>query len=111
MSKTLLAAALLAVIGFGACKKDDTDDTGKPSNFIEKGSLRYINKSSDLYDIYLDDARYGNLYGDDTATYPGISTGFHRVKALQIEHVSGTPTVRQQNIYVIKDSVVTFIFP
>ena len=111
MSKTLLAAALLAVIGFGACKKDDTDDTGKPSNFIEKGSIRYINKSGDLYDIYLDDARYGNLYGDDTATYPGISEGFHRVKALQVVPAGSTATSREQNINVFKDSVVTFIFP
>ncbi len=112
MSKTILAAALLAIIGLSACKKDDDVDTGKPTNYIEKGALRYINKSADLYDIYLDDARYGNLYGDDTATYPNITEGFHRVKVVQIEHVQDSkPILRQQNIIVVRDTVVTFVFP
>ncbi len=111
MSKTLLAAALLAIIGLGACKPADEDDMGRPTNYLEKGALRFKNSSTDLYDIYLDDARYGNLYGGDSSTYPNITVGTHRVKAIQTEHVMGTAILRQQIVIVAKDTVTTFVFP
>ena len=102
--------ALLAVIGMGACKKDD-DDPSVPSTLVDKGSIKFKNNSGDLYDIYVDDARYGQLYGGASSTYPNITIGDHRVKAVQIEHINGTPTLRQQIVIVYKDSVTTFAFP
>jgi len=110
MSKTLLAAALFALIGLGACKKED-DNPDIPGNYLDKGAITFQNTSADLYDIYLDDARYGDLYGGKSATYPNITAGIHRVKAVQTEHISGSPLVRQENIWVIKDSVAVFAFP
>lgn len=110
MSKTLLAAALFALIGLGACKKDD-DNPDIPNNYLDKGAIKFQNNSTDLYDIYLDDARYGSLYGGQSSTYPNITTGVHRVKAVQIEHVSGTAILRQENIWVQKDSTAVFMFP
>lgn len=110
MSKYLLVAGLLAILGFGACKKDEVDPN-VPSHFKDKGHLKFQNNSADLYDIYLDDARYGNLYGGDTTVYKNIPIGVHRVKAIQIEQVSGSPILRQQNITIYKDSTVTFAFP
>ncbi len=110
MSKTLLAAALLLFIGLGACKKDD-DNPDFPQNYLDKGAILYQNNSGDLYDIYLDDARYGSLEGGQSSTYPNISAGVHRVKAVQMEHISGTPTLLQMNVTVVKDSVVLFAFP
>lgn len=110
MSKTLLAAALFALIGLGACKKDD-DNPDFPTNYLDKGAITFRNNSADLYNIYLDDAPYGNLYGGQSSTYPNITAGVHRVKALQVEHVNGTPTLRQENVWVIKDSTVVFAFP
>lgn len=111
MSRTLLAVALLAVIGFGACKKDDDDDPTIPSNYINKGRIKYQNNSGDLYDIYMDNTRYGSLYGGDTVSFPNIATGAHRVRALQVEHISGTPTERAMVVNVYKDSTTTFVFP
>jgi hypothetical protein len=64
-----------------------------------------------LYDIYLDDAYYGNLYGGDTVLFPNISTGSHRVRARQIEHISVTPKERAVVVIVYKDSTTTFVFP
>ncbi len=110
MTKTLLAAAILAIIGISACKKDDVDPS-VPSYYVDKGYIKFQNNSKDLYDIYLDDARYGNIYGGDTARYPKIPVGGHRVKAIQTEHISGTAKLFQQTIIVYKDSVTTFAFP
>jgi hypothetical protein len=110
MSKTLLAAAILAIIGISACKKEDVDPT-VPNYYVDKGYIKFQNNSPDLYDIYLDDAHYGDIYGGDTAVYPRIPIGGHRVKAVQKEHVNGTAILRQQTIIVYKDSVTTFAFP
>lgn len=110
MSKTLLVAALLAIISLGACNKDDVDPA-IPNSFVDKGTIRFQNNSGDLYDIYLDDARYGSLYGHATSDYPKIPVGDHRVKAVQTEHISGTATLRQQIVVVYKDTVTTFSFP
>jgi hypothetical protein len=110
MNKILLAVALLFTIGFTACKPEDVDPN-VPSAFQYKGAIKYQNNSADLYDIYLDDALYGNLYGGDTARYPNIPVGIHRVKALQKEHISGTPILRQLQLNVYRDSTVTFSFP
>jgi hypothetical protein len=111
MSKTLLAAMLLAIVGLSACKQNDADDSPVPSNYVKKGSIKFQNNSGDVYDIYLDDARYGNLYGGTSSTYPNIPIGDHRVKAVQTSNISGTPKLRQQIIIVYKDSVSTFAFP
>lgn len=110
MSKTLLAAALFAIIGLGACKQEEVDPV-VPSTYVDKGTIKFQNNSNDLYDIYLDDARYGNLYGGASSSYPKIPVGDHRVKAIQIEHISGTATFREQRVLVFKDSVTTFAFP
>jgi hypothetical protein len=111
MSKTLLAAALLVFIGLGACKKDDDDNPNIPANYLDKGFLKYQNNSGDKYDIYLDDARYGSLYGGASTTYPNITAGTHRVKAIQVEHINGAAIERAQTVFILKDSTATFIFP
>lgn len=111
MSKTLLAAALLVFVGLGACKKDDDDNPKIPSNYLQKGYLKYQNNSGDLYKIYLDDALYGSIYGGDTARYPNITVGSHRVRAEQVEHISGSPIVRAQTVFIYEDSTTTFVFP
>jgi hypothetical protein len=110
MSKIVLAVALLLTIGFTACKPEDVDPT-IPSQFQYKGALKYENKSADRYDIFLDDTPYGDLYGGDTARYPDIPVGIHRVKAIQKSNIVGTPTLRQEQINVYRDSTVTFSFP
>ncbi len=110
MTKTLLAAAILAIIGISACKKDDVDPS-VPSYYVDKGSIKFQNNSGDLYDIYYDDYHYGDIYGGDTAVYPKIPVGAHRVKAVQKEHINGTAILKQQTIIVYKDSVTTFAFP
>ncbi|MBS1615483.1 MAG: hypothetical protein JST06_05130 [Bacteroidetes bacterium] len=110
MSKSIFAAALFALIALGACKKND-DNPDFPANYLEKGALTFKNNSADLYDIYLDNARYGNLYGGDSSTYPNITAGVHQVKAIQVEHISGTPILRQMNILIVKDSTTRFEFP
>lgn len=106
MRRTLYAIATLALITSAACNKEDEDINNVP----DKGSVRFINTSGDRYNIYLDDFLYGNLYKYDSATFPNIVVGSHRVKAEQIEAV-GTPVVRQQVIIVQKDSIAKFIFP
>jgi hypothetical protein len=107
MRKTLYAISALAIITAVSCTKKDEDINNVP----DKGFVRFINaSSSDRYNIYLDDFLYGNLYGDDTATFPNITTGAHTVKAQQID-VVGQGTLRQQQIYVNKDSTTTFVFP
>jgi len=107
MRRTLYAIAALALITSAACNKKDEDINNVP----DKGAIRFINASTvDRYNIYLDDYLFGNLFADDTAFFPDIVIGAHRVKAEQID-VFGTPILRQQVVTVQKDSVATFIFP
>ena len=107
MRRTLYAIAALALIITAACNKEHEDINNVP----DKGTIRFINKSADLYDFYLDDARFGNLYGDDTAIVNSVGTGSHRVKAIQAANIVGAPTLRELVVIVKKDSVVTFTFP
>lgn len=110
MSKSILATAVFVLIALGACKKSG-DVSVYPRNYLEKGAITFKNNSPDLYDIYLDNARYGSLYGGDSSTYPNITVGVHQVKAIQVEHISGTATLKQLNILIVKDSTVRFEFP
>jgi hypothetical protein len=110
MSKSILAAALLMILGFTACKQEEVDPT-IPGHYVPKGSIKYQNSTADLYDIYLDDAKYGQLYGGASTIYPDIPIGIHRVKAIQKEHIVGTAVISQRQINVYKDSVVEYIFP
>lgn len=106
MRRTLYAIAALALITAVSCNKDEDID-----NVPDKGAVRFVNRSgSEHYDIYLDDYKYGNLYGDDSAFYPNITAGIHRVKAQQID-VVGTGKLFQQQVWIQKDSVYTFQFP
>ncbi len=107
MRRILYAIAALILFTAVACNKKDEDIDNVP----DKGSIRFINVSDDQYNIYLDDFLYGNLYGHDSATFPEIVTGAHRVKAEQIGNVVGTPILRQQLLIVDKDTVVSFTFP
>lgn len=107
MRRTLYAIASLAIISIVACNKKDEDIDNVP----DKGGIRFINRSADLYDIYLDEFHYGELYGDDTSIYYKIITGTHRVMARQKANIIDTPKLRQQIIIIYKDSVSTFIFP
>jgi hypothetical protein len=110
MRRTLYAIAALALIITSACNKNDEDIDKVP----DRGSIRFKNASptrAELYRIYLNDFRYGELYGGDSATFTDITAGTHRVRAEQIGGVTDTPKLRQQIIIVRKDSVVTFRFP
>lgn len=104
MRRTLYAFVALALFTAVSCKKDD-DINDVP----DKGAVRYINVSGDHYEIFLDGYSYGSMYGYDTSFYPNISTGAHFVKAQQLDVPNGI--LRQQQIFVNKDSVTTFIFP
>ena len=108
MRRTLYAIAALALIISASCNKNADEDI---NNVPDRGSLRFKNTSADQYRIYLDDFVYGSLYGGDSATYPDITAGSHRVKAEQIANIVGTPTLKQQVIIVRKDSVAVFSFP
>jgi hypothetical protein len=108
MRRILYAIAALAVFTATSCNKEDEDINNVP----DKGAIRFVNTSSDLYDIYLDDFKYGNLYGGDSSFYPNIVIGSHKVKAIQVGNVgSGTPILKQQVVIVEKDSVAVFRFP
>ena len=105
--KDAYAIAALALITSAACNKKDEDINNVP----DKGAIRFINASTaDRYNIYLDDYLFGNLFADDTAYFPNIVIGSHRVKAQQID-VTSTPILRQRVVIVQKDSVSNFIFP
>ena len=109
MRRTLFAIAALALI-FSACNKKDEDINNVP----DKGALRFKNTSgtrADLFRIYLDDFKYGELFGGDSATFPNITAGSHRVKAEQIGNITDSARLRQQVIIVRKDSVAIFSFP
>lgn len=106
MRRTLFAIAGLALVTLAACTKEEDID-----KIPDRGSVRYINRSANLYRIFLDDQPYGELYGDDTALYPKVIIGAHRVKALQIADIVDTPKLRQETVVVQKDSVATFVFP
>jgi hypothetical protein len=105
MKRTLFAAAI-AVISLAGCKKDEVID-----RIPDVGTIRYINVSSDEYDFYLDDQKFGNLFGGDTARYGGVTTGAHRVKAIQKANIVISPIIKQQVVQVPKDTVVDFVFP
>ena len=109
MRRTLFAIAALALL-FTACNKTDEDINNVP----DKGIVRFKNTSgtrADLYRIFLDDFKYGELFGGDSASFPNITAGSHRVKAEQIGNVVGTAKLLQQVIIVRKDSVAIFSFP
>lgn len=76
-----------------------------------RGQIRYINRSADQYDFYLDNTKMGNMYGGDTIRIPNVTVGAHEVKAIQISNLTGSPTLRQEKIFVFKDSVAIFIYP
>jgi hypothetical protein len=105
MKRTLFAAAI-ALISLAGCKKDEVID-----KIPDVGTILYINTSLDEYDFYLDDQKFGYLYGGDSARYTGVTTGAHRVKAIQKANIVLTPTIKQQVVIVVKDSVVNFVFP
>ncbi len=77
----------------------------------DRGQVRFINISPDLYDFYLDNNKMGNIYGNDTVVIPNVQTGSRLVKAIQTSNINGTALLRQQTLIVYKDSVSTFIFP
>lgn len=107
MRRTLYALAALTIFTLASCTKNEDD-----APFVSTtGSLQYINTSTDKYDIYLDDVKYGYLFGGDSSTYPGIGQGSHRVKVIQSANIVGTATLRQQIVYVVADSLTTYRFP
>lgn len=107
MRRTLYAIAALALITAVSCNKSDEDIDNVP----DKGAVQFENgTSNERYDIYLDDYKYGNLFGGGVALYPGITAGVHRVKAQQID-VTGPGNLYQKQITVVKDSVYVFRFP
>ncbi|MEO6834139.1 MAG: hypothetical protein ABI378_15650 [Chitinophagaceae bacterium] len=107
MRRTLYALAALTIFTLASCTKNEDDPPIVPTT----GSLRYVNTSADRYDIYLDDVKYGYLFGGDSSTYPNISQGAHRIKVIQSANIVGTPTLRQQIIDVVADSVTIYRFP
>ncbi len=109
MKRVLYAVAALSLFAV-SCNKDEEvmDKVGVP----DRGQIRFINVSGDLYDYYLDNTKIGDIYGGDTITVPNITVGTHQVRAIQTRNiVNGVPMFRQENKTVIKDSVATFIFP
>ena len=108
MKRTLYVIAALALITFAACKKDDEPASAAAP---DRGSIRFTNTSNDLYDIFLDGNRLGDIYGGYSAVYNGLGTGFHAVSVVQTGNVMGTPTRRQQQVIVYKDSIAKFSFP
>ena len=106
MRRTLFAAAI-ALISLAGCKKDDEVIDKIP----DTGAVLFINTSTDEYDFYLDDQKFGNLFGGDSARYTGVTTGAHRVKAIHVNPPMTNPTLRQQVIQVQKDSTAIFAFP
>ena len=111
MKRTLFALAALAVISLGACKKDEDNFDTVRNNVPDSGTLRFKNLSNDLYDFYLDDVKYGDLYGGDSADFRNITAVGHRVKAIQRSNIVGNPILRQQTVFVKKDTVTVFQFP
>ena len=108
MRRTLYAIAALVLIAVTACNKEDEDINNVP----EKGAVRFKNTSNDRYDFYLDGTKFGDMYGQDSTTFPYIVIGSHIVKAVQTGNVvGGAPIVRQQVVIVRKDSVAIFSFP
>jgi hypothetical protein len=76
MKKTLIAAAILAVLAFGACKKEE-------KSCGNKANIAYSCTSLDLstsYQIYLDSVYLRDMNSGDYAIYP-VSTGWHYVYA------------------------------
>jgi hypothetical protein len=104
----LYAVAALSLFAL-SCNKDDEvmDKVDVP----DRGRIRFINISGDLYDYYVDNTKIGDIYGRDTIIVPNLTVGVHRVKAIQTSNLAGAPQLRQEDKTVIKDSVVTFIFP
>jgi len=107
MRRTLYALAALSIFAIVSCTKIEDD----PPMVSTTGTLRYVNASTDRYDIYLDEVKYGSLYGGDSSSYPNISMGEHRVKVIQSANIVGIPVLRQQIIRVVADSVTVYRFP
>ena len=108
MRRLFYAVAALSLLAV-SCGKDDEimDKVDVP----DRGLIRYINRSMDQYDFYLDDTKMGNMYGGDTIRIPNVTAGTHQVKAIQTSNLIGAATQRQQVVIVYKDSVSTFIYP
>ena len=110
MRRTLyaLAALALATAAVSGCKKDDESEIRAAPKY---GAIRFKNMSADLYDIFIDNNRMGNLYGGDSATYYNITPAPHTVSAKQTANIVGSPTYRSYTVYLKADSLATFSFP
>lgn len=108
MRRVLYAVAALSLFAVSCNKEDEIMDK---VNVPDRGEIRFINISTDLYDYYLNETKMGNIYGNDTIFVRNIAVGAHRVKAIQTSNIGTSPQLRQEQVVVYKDSVTTFIFP
>lgn len=103
--KRLLTIALAMLI-FSSCDKDETT----PGGGCSKGKLRYSNRSSNPYRIFLDGQYKADLNGGNFIEYD-VNKGSHSVKAEQISGYAIYPTIRESSFFLDGCDSKEFLFP
>lgn len=93
----LFACTFMMIVG---CAKDE----------YGYGSVKFVNRSTNPYELSVDGISKGEISGGDSKTIE-LDAGYHKLKAEQVRGYILYPTIKNGEITVIRGDLLEWSFP